>query len=129
MRTNYNFNPAGSIESTIDSIADTIAANAQVGTTVKRVPAERGMSCKGMIIITTAPKGGEALSCAPAIVKYAFYASSTRPKQIGSVAIYAADITRILSEIRRSGSLFGFRVVKATVERGRRPFIDVEVAS
>lgn len=129
MRTNYNFNSADSIESIIDSIGDTLAAYAPAGTTVKKVAAERGMSCKGMIIVTRAAKSGESLSEAPAVVKYAFYANPVCPNRIGSVAIYAADTTPILAEIRRSGTLFGFRVLRATLERGRRPFIDVTVVS
>lgn len=142
MRTTYNLNSNGSIESTIDSLANTIATHAPAGTTVKRIRAERGKSCKGSIIISTTAKSVETLPegdygpnsenarpNTPTIVKYAFYASTICPGKIGSVAIYSEDITRILTEIRRSGYLFGFRVVKATVEHGRRPFIDVTVAS
>lgn len=131
MRSNFNFNSAPSVESAIDSIASILATYSPTGYTVKREPTVKGKCCKGIISVSVSPKYAEENGCArdlQSTVKYAFYASTTHPKQLGSVAIYAADLGKILSDIRRTRSLFGFRVANVAIEHGRRPFIDVTLA-
>lgn len=131
MRSNFNFNPTASIESAIDSIAAILATYSPTGCTVKREPAVKGKCCKGIISVTISPKDTRETECPNdrrSMVKYAFYASTTHPTQLGSVAIYAADLSKILYDIRRTRSLFGFRVANVAIEHGRRPFIDVTLA-
>ena len=58
---------------------------------------------------------------------FAFYPSTALPSRLGSVAIYTTEISSVLSGIRMTKSLFGFKVAKAKIEQGRRPFIDVTI--
>ena len=148
MKSDFNFNHLGSIESIIDSIAGVLTLYSPAGTTVKKESPKKGKSCKGIISVTSLQKRQEymGLSSAqmtegpissnqtdptatqaakPVTVTYAFYPSTSNPSQLGSVAIYADDTALILSGIRRRKSLFGFKVINAVVEYGRRPFIDV----
>ena len=60
---------------------------------------------------------------------YAFYAGTYFPSRLGSVAIYADNVTSILAQIRASKSLFGIPVIEARLELGLRPFIDVRFAA
>lgn len=61
------------------------------------------------------------------VIRYSFYASTLDPTKLGSVAIYCDDAASLLASIQASGSLFGHRFISATLEIGRRPFIDVKI--
>lgn len=63
------------------------------------------------------------------LISYAFYPGTYFPSRLGSVAIYADNVTSILAQIRASKSLFGIPVIEARLEQGRRPFIDVRFAA
>lgn len=123
----FNFNSTGSIESTIDSIAAIMTTNASDGSIMKKEGPVKGQCLKGMITVTARHKAG--VTCnRESTVKYAFYASSIHPTRLGSVAIYADDLSSILSAIRRTKSFFGFPVTNVAVEYGRRPFLDVTLS-
>lgn len=150
MKTNFNYHHADSIESTINTVAALLTAISPAGTFVEKKTTVKGKCCKGMITVTPPRKenikdedvsayisvnqpnskiGSTELNPDKASqVTYVFYASTYSPSQLGSVAIYAKETATILSLIRRSRSLFGFRVIDATIEHGRRPFIDVTLA-
>lgn len=59
------------------------------------------------------------------IVSYALYPSSYDAGKLGSVAIYGHDAPARRTQILKQRSLFGYPVVSATLEVGRRPFVDV----
>lgn len=63
------------------------------------------------------------------VVVYTFYANVLSPDRLGSVAIYGDDPKATLGRIMKSGHLFGHTVRRASVEVGRRPFVDVTLAS
>ena len=128
MKENQNNTRIGSIESTINSIENNLVRNASSGLSVERKKALRGQSCKCMINIFAEekPKGKDERK---PLMTYAFYAGTYFPSRLGSVAIYADNVTSILAQIRASKSLFGIPVVEATLEYGRRPFIDVRFAA
>ena len=127
MKENQN-NRIGSIESTINAIENNLVRNASAGLSVERKKSLRGQSCKCMINIFAEekPKGKDERK---PLMTYAFYAGTYFPSRLGSVAIYADNVTSILAQIRASKSLFGIPVVEATLEYGRRPFIDVRFAA
>lgn len=150
MRTNFNFRHGDSIESTIGTVADLLATTSPAGTLVEKKTTVKGKCCKGMITVTLPRKGKnnddatslphsdhqknsnidstELNSEKDSKVTYVFYPSTFSPSKLGSVAIYAKETATILSLIRRNKSLFGFRVIDARIEYGRRPFIDVNLA-
>lgn len=150
MKTNFNLRHAGSIESIIDTVADLLAVTLPTGTFVEKKSTVKGKCCKGMITVTLPRKEklkGELVPSRPTVhqtkgkndsteqnldkdskVMYVFYASTYNPSQIGSVAIYAKETAPLLSLIHKSKTLFGFQVIDATIEYGRRPFIDVTLA-
>ncbi len=61
-------------------------------------------------------------------VRYAFYESTYYPSRIGSVAIYAANLTPFIKQLRRNMTLFGLNVIAVKIENGRRPFLDVTLS-
>ncbi|MDE6378898.1 MAG: hypothetical protein K2L11_00380 [Muribaculaceae bacterium] len=128
MKTNQNNNRLGSIESTINAIENNLVRNAAAGLSVERKKAGNGQACKCMINIFAEekPKGKDDRK---PLLTYAFYAGTYFPSRLGSVAIYADNVTAILAQIRASKTLFGIPVVEATLECGRRPFIDVRFAA
>lgn len=62
------------------------------------------------------------------VTKYAFYPHALDRGRLGSVAIYGEDVSIRRAIITKRGFLFGHRVIKATLEQGRRLFLDVVVA-
>ncbi len=58
--------------------------------------------------------------------RYVFYPHPLDASRLGSVAIYGADAKETLESITRSGFIFGCRIRQATLEFGRRPFVDVK---
>lgn len=62
-------------------------------------------------------------------VTYAFYPATVSPDKLGSVAIYGADPEATLNRIVSSGHLFGLPVKHASIEIGRRAFVDVRLTA
>lgn len=128
MKTNQKNNVIGSIESTINAIENNLVRNVSAGLSVERKKAGKSQTCKEMISIFAEdkPKGKDERI---PLITYAFYPGTYFPSRLGSVAIYADNVTSILAQIRASKSLFGIPVVEARLEYGRRPFIDVRFAA
>lgn len=63
------------------------------------------------------------------IVMYAFYPKTTDEDTLGSIAIYGKNASQTLDRIVRHGYLFGRTVLQASVEIGRRPFVNVIIAA
>lgn len=61
-------------------------------------------------------------------VKYVFYSNTIDRNRLDSIAIYGADAAAYHSSIVKRGSFFGRKVVGATLEMGRRWFVDVKLA-
>lgn len=62
-------------------------------------------------------------------VVYSLYAGTLNPDRLGSVAIYGDNPHSTLSRITKCGRLFGYSVKRASIEIGRRPFVDVTLAA
>lgn len=56
---------------------------------------------------------------------YALYAGVINREKLGSVAIYCDNPFVTIDRITKNGQLFGRKVKRATVEMGRRAFVDV----
>lgn len=128
MKTNQKNNRIGSIESTISAIESHLVKNASAGLSVERKKVGKGQTCKAVINIFAEDKPVGKDERKP-LMTYAFYSGTYLPSRLGSVAIYADNVTSILAQIRASKSLFGIPVVEARLEYGRRPFIDVRFAA
>lgn len=74
-------------------------------------------------------KSNSKLKKVPPTIRYAFYPATLHPDRLGSVAIYCKDPRAVQKRIIGSGTLFGHAVVRATIEIGRRPFVDVTLAA
>lgn len=61
-------------------------------------------------------------------VMYAFYPSVADQNKLGSIAIYGENPSGTCSIIQKLGSLFGHKVLRASLEMGRRMFVDVTLA-
>lgn len=128
MKTNQNNNRIGSIESSIKSIENILASNLAAGLTVVRKRAVRGSSCKGILNVVTAG-AEESWKEKKPIMTYAFYAGTYFPSRLGSIAIYAGNLSALLAQIMASKTLFGIPVVDARIEYGVKPFLDVRFAA
>ena len=62
-------------------------------------------------------------------VTYAFYPKASDNAKLGSVAIYGENADSRRKLILKLGTLFGHRVIRANIEMGRRPFVDVKLRS
>lgn len=60
---------------------------------------------------------------------YAFYGSSLFPERLGSVAIYGDNPHATLTRIRVCGHFAGHAVKRASIEMGRRPFVDITLSA
>lgn len=128
MKTKQKINQIGSIESTINAIENNLVRNASSGLSVERKRGGKGQACKCMIHIFAEDKPVGKDKRTP-LMTYAFYPGTYFPSRLGSVAIYADNVTAILAQIRASKTLFGIPVVDVKLEYGRRPFIDVRFAA
>jgi len=63
------------------------------------------------------------------IVRYTFYPSTINHNRLGSIAIYGENASSTRALILKSGHLFGHSIISATLEMGRRPFVDVTLAA
>lgn len=127
-----------SIEQEIHSIFESLVSVAPDEEVVRKEKAPKGACCKGFICIYSREdlKGEEeqrsagwAPKKALPKVRYAFYPATDKLDKIGSVAIYGDESGARLSEIRRRGFLFNHKVIASSIEMGRRPFVDVKLAS
>ena len=128
MKKNQNNNRIGSIESTINAIENNLVRNASAGLSVERKKGGKSQACKAVISNFAEEKPNGKDERKP-LMTYAFYAGTYFPSRLGSVAIYADNVTSILAQIRASKSLFGIPVIEARLELGLRPFIDVRFAA
>ena len=128
MKRNQKNNRIGSIESMIDAIENYLVRNASAGQSVERKRTGRGQSCNCMISIfaEAKPKGKDERT---PLQTYAFYPGTYIPTRLGSVVIYTDNVTTLLAQIRSGKTLFGIPVLEATLEYGRRPFIDLRFAA
>lgn len=62
-------------------------------------------------------------------IRYPFYPSTYDDRRLGSVAIYGKEATGNYLSISRREHLFGYRVIEARIEQGKRPFVDVKLAA
>lgn len=62
------------------------------------------------------------------VVRYALYPAILNRKELGSVAIYSDNAFATKALFATSGSFYGFSIKKATIEMGRRPFVDLTLA-
>lgn len=128
MKKNLNNNSVKTIESTIDAIESYLIRTVSAGLSVERKKSGRGQSCRCMISIFAEekPKGYDVRI---PLQTYAFYPGTYIPTRLGSIAIYADNVTSILAQIRSGKTLFGIPIMEAKIEQGRRPFIDVRFAA
>lgn len=128
MKTTQNINRFTSIESTIDAIERTLVRNLPADLTVVREKKTRNATWKGMISIYPASLPESKGKRTP-LVTYTFYPGTFFTSRLGSVAIYADNVTLILARIHATETLFGIPVIEARLVYGRRPFIDVKLAA
>ncbi len=62
-------------------------------------------------------------------IRYVFYPSAIDSTRLGSVAIYCKDAAERQIVLSKMGTFFGFRILRAKLELGRRPFVDVTLRS
>lgn len=117
-----------SIEKEIRSIFNSMSSDIAQTTKAVMLQPAKGACCKGIISVYTISdlqrEKTEGIKAKP-YATYTFYPSTLDASRLGSVAIYAADPLSLLMMIRRSGFLFGHKVVRAKLEMGIRPFVDV----
>ena len=58
---------------------------------------------------------------------YVLYQSTIGLEKLESIAVYGAGTAQRCAAITKSGVIFGFPVRNATIEIGRRPFVDVYI--
>ena len=137
------------LEKEIRSIFNTMSSEASQTTKAVMAQPAKGAYCKGMIMVYTVDdlmrqkeeeteynellkQGADKRDLpkpykAKPHVTYAFYPSTLDATRLGSVAVYGNDALSMLLMIRKSGSLFGHRVIQAKLEIGIRPFVDVKL--
>lgn len=129
---------SSSIENEIHRIFLGLVANAGATETVVKEKAPKGVSCKGSINVflnsdlererhDREERTSRGFKARP-VIKYSFYPDIYNPERIESVAIYCDDAEAQLISLKTRRTLFGHRVAKATIENGRRPFVDVKLA-
>ncbi len=74
-------------------------------------------------------KTAKKLHKATRYLMFAFYPSTYNVQKLGSVAIYGDNALAMQTRILTQGNLFGHSVKDATIEIGRRPFVDVTFAA
>lgn len=120
------------IEQTISSIFRILSTTASDNSVVVREkPSKAATFCKGMISIfdrndLRQQEEDKSFKASP-IIRYAFYPDTYNPARLGSIAIYGKNAPALCAIINKQGALFGHNVISASVENGRRPFIDVRL--
>ena len=132
---------ASTFQGAVDSIRDILSRNLPEGFVVKKDSKVKGGTfCKAIleVICDTMPEDTDLEDFSTvskperrgiALVRYAFYPATYHPERLGSVAIYGANITAILADIRRTNTFFGHKVASVSIEAGRRPFLDVTLCA
>ena len=124
----------GSIEQEITAIFNGIEANLKEGLFAEKTQPSKGSTfCKGMVNVYKAEdvqrkKADRSFKAVP-VVSYAFYTDTFRPSRIGSVAIYGDNAFNRCLILNKKGFLFGRKIMRATVEHGLRPFVDVKLVA
>ena len=123
---------SGSIEQEITAIFNGIEATLEEGLTAEKTRSSKGSSfCKGIVNVYKASdlqrkKEDKSFKAMP-IVSYAFYTDTFMPSRIGSVAIYGEKAFNRCLILNKKGFFFGRKIVRATVEQGLRPFVNVRL--
>ncbi len=115
------------IERDIRAIFNALTAQTEEGFTVKTSQDGSGLSAKWTASIFR--DADLELKKPNPVVMYAFYPDPVRADRLGSVAIYGSEPSLYKSMIDRSGSFFGRKVARTSLEMGRRPFVDVTFAA
>ncbi len=115
------------IERDIRAIFSAISSQIEEGFTVKTSQDGSGLSAKWTASIFR--DADLELKKPNPVVMYAFYPDPVRADRLGSVAIYGSEPSLYKSMIDRSGSFFGRKVARTSLEMGRRPFVDVTFAA
>ena len=129
-----NSSNSNSIEREINVILNLIDANLKEGLAVEKIRPSKGSTfCKGIINIYRKSdferkKDDRSYKALP-LESNAFYGETYKPDRIGSVAIYGEGAFVKCLALKRQGFLFGKRIISATVEQGRRPFVDVKLVA
>ncbi len=115
------------IENQINSIFNSLSSKFSNRYTVLRERPMKGASCKGMIAVypENGRRAAEGDSQPAPVLRYAFYASTLDPSQLGSMAIYGDKATAEYLSIDSTKSFLGRKVRSVDLEFGRRPFVDV----
>ena len=125
---------SGSIEQEITAIFHGIEATLKEGLVAEKTHHSKGSTfCKGMVNVYKAEdlqrkKEDKSFKVIP-VVCYAFYSDTLRPSRIGSVAIYGEKAFNRCLNLNKRGYFFGRKIVRAKVEQGRRPFVDVKLVA
>ena len=133
------------IENQINSIFRLISRTAAETTVVVKERPAKGASGKGIISVyriedlredekssVRCSFDGEVCAIlakpfkARPVESYVFYSSVYDDSRLGSVAIYGADAATRCMMINRVRSFFGIMIKEASLEMGRRPFVDVK---
>lgn len=116
------------ISSIFRILSKTAADNSVV---VREKPLKVSTFCKGMISIfdrsdLRRQEEDKSFKATP-IVRYTFYPDTYNPSRLGSIAIYTTNALALCGMIRKYKTIFGYTIISANVENGRRPFIDVRL--
>lgn len=120
------------IDQTISSIFRILSSTASENTVVVREkPSKTSTFCKGMISVfdrsdIRRQEEDKTFKATP-VVRYAFYPDTYNPSRLGSIAIYGENAAALCSFIKKQKTIFGQIVISASVENGRRPFVDVRL--
>lgn len=123
-----------SIEQEINAIFNGISSNLKKGLVAEKARPSKGATfCKGMVNIYNENdfkkmEDNPKIKVRP-LVSYAFYNDTYRPNRIGSVAIYGEEAFKDFLSHSKNGFLFGRRILKAKVEKGKYMFLDVKLVA
>lgn len=122
------------LHSQINNIQRLLSSTAKANTIVRKERGQKGGCCAGAISIyresdrALLANAGNGRLPRP-LVKFAFYESTFRQGQLGSVAIYGEEAAVYYGMVSRHGSLFGLRVADIRMEKGLSEFVDIKFAS
>lgn len=130
MKTNFKNNTT--IDQEINSIFHNLTLLGSEQTVVRKEKSPGKGSCRGIIAVFNRDslllqEKDPSFKPVPT-VRYAFYPDTYFPGRLGSVAIYGENAETMCAKLKNQGIFFGRRIVSASVEFGRRPFVDVRLA-
>ena len=134
MKRNFqkSVSKSSSIEQEITAIFNAIESNLKEGLVVEKTRPSKGSTfCKGEISVYKAEdlsrmKEDKSFRAKP-LERYTFYNDTMKPSRIGSIAIYGEKAFNRCLLLNQRGFLFGRKIVRAKVEQGLRPFVDVKL--